>query len=281
MTNRARILYNNVADDYATIAASSEASGSTPATNLVTEYKSEVWRATGKTSETLTLTWAAAQNFSMAALVFANLSPTATVKVEVFTLSGDSVPVLDTGDVAACAYMPLGTYTWGALPLGVNAFSYGGYTYARVYFASTSGKKVRLTIKDPSNTAAYVEAARIVLGDYWSPAVNPGWGAGLDFDYGTKHRRTDAGDLRTELRPISRSLKLQFDWLTSEEDRARFYEILVGNGMSRPLFVSLFPEDVNPAREQSYQIYGKLGNNSGMSHPRYGVFAAPLVLDEA
>lgn len=281
MPNRARILYNNVADAYATIAAGSEASASTEVENLLTEYKSEVWRATGKTSETVTLTWAAAQTFNMAAFAFNNFSATATMKVEVFTNTGDATPALDTGDVLCAEYTPLGAYAWDNLPIGVNVFSYGGYKHGRVYFAETAGKKVIITIKDPSNVSAYVEAGRLVLGRYWSPAVNPAWGAAIGVDFNTKHRRTAAGDLRTDVRSQHRTLKLQFDWLQTETDRLAFMEILAGNGMVRPVFVSVFPEDTYPAKEASYQIYGKLSSNIAMAHPQYGVFAAPLDIEES
>jgi hypothetical protein len=57
------------------------------------------------------------------------------------------------------------------------------------------------------------------------------------------------------------------------------YDLLVGNGMTRPVFVSLFPAHSDPRREQSHQIYGKL-LDSAMSAPSFGVFAAPLEIEE-
>jgi hypothetical protein len=278
--NRLRILYDNLADTALTLTASSTASSSLDVSNLLTNYKSEVWRATGKTSETITQTWSTLQTFNMAKLSWANFSSAATMAVEVFTNAGDSVPVLNTGDVPCCAYQPFGVWDWGMLPLGVNAFSYGGSVTGRVYFTATLGRKVRITVKDPLNTAAYVEAGRLAVGAYWSPEINANWGPQLDVNYNTAHRRTDAGDLRTERRPQHRALRLELGWLKTEADRARMYDILVGNGMARPFFLSLFPEDDNPSREQSHQMWCKLSNNGAMSAPKYGVFSAPLVVEE-
>lgn len=281
MTDRLRILYNNVVDDCASISAFTEASASLAVENLLTEYKSEVWRANGKASESVTLTWDTVQTFNMAAFIWNNFSSAATMQFEVFTETTDIVPAANFTLIPCCSYNPLGTWSWGMTPLGVNAFSYGGNKYARIFFETVQGRKARVTVRDPLNTSSYVEAGRLVLGTYWSPELNPSWGAGVDWDFGTKHRRTDAGDLRTELRPQHRTLKLQFDWIKTEEDRLRFWEILSGNGMARPVYINLFPEDEYPAKEQSHQVYGKLSNNSGMSHPQYGVFSMPLVIEES
>jgi len=72
-----RIIADNAADR-ATLTASSTA-GVLAATNLVTDKKSDVWRAIGKT-ERLTLAWAVAEAIACVALL-GNFSPTTTMRV--------------------------------------------------------------------------------------------------------------------------------------------------------------------------------------------------------
>lgn len=276
-----RILYDNVADEASSLTADST-SGTLVAANMLTDIKSEVHRSVG-TSVRYTLEWTGVQTLNAVVLPFCNLTSTATVQARVYTNTADVVgtatPAVDSGAVLACAYAPLGSWGWGAAVLGVNAFSYGGASYGRVYFTATQGKKLVIDIVDTNNTAGYIESARIVTGAYWSPAINPAHGSSISPKSNTTHKRTDAGDLRTERRPTSRSLRFDLSVITDEADRATVYDILVGNGMSRPVFVSLFPADAEPRLEQSHQIYGKL-NDSALSHPSYGIFAAPLEFEE-
>jgi hypothetical protein len=276
-----RILYNNVADDCSSIAADST-SGTLVAANLLTDIKTEVHRSTSTTVR-YTLEWASLQTLNMVALPFCNLTSTATIRARLYTNTSDVVgsatPAVDSGAVLACAYATLGTWAWGAAPLGVNAFSYGGATYGRVYFTAAQGRKLVVDVVDVDNTAGYIDAARMVTGYYWTPEKNPAYGASVAPNSNTQGRRTDAGDLRTERRPQHRALKIELHYIGNEEDRATVYDLLVGNGMTRPVFVSLFPENADPRREQAHQVYGKLVD-SEMSAPSYGVFAAPLQVEE-
>jgi hypothetical protein len=272
-----RILYDNKADSASVLTASST-SGSLGVTNLLTDVKNEVHRATD-TSVTYTLNWASPVVVNAAILAFANLTSTATIRARAYTNVADAAPATDSGTVLACAYQPFGLWKWGMLPLGVNAFSYGGFTYGRVYLPATSCKKLVIDVIDGDNDSGYVEAARLITGAYWEAEINPAYGPSIAPKSNTQHKRTDAGDLRTERRPVSRGLKLNLAMIAAGADRAQVYDILRGNGMTQPVFVSLFPQNADPALEQSHQIWGKL-NDSAMTNPSYGIHAAPLEIEE-
>lgn len=278
MANNLRILYNNLADTATSLTADTT-SGSLAASNLLTDRKSEVHRATGKTAQ-YDIRWAAGQIINMACLAFTNFSSAATMRVRGYTNVADVTPALDTGAQLCCAYQPFGLWDWGTVPLGVNAFSYGGYAYARSYFTAGTFARLLIDIDDSISTLSYVEAARLIVGSYWSPQVNADWGAKITPESNTQHERSEAGDLRTERRPVSRTLALDLSQIVSETDRQRVYDILRGNGMTRPVFCSLYPEDASPALEQSGQIYGKLKGDSGISHPMFGMFASALEILE-
>lgn len=275
-----RILYDNVADDATSLAADTT-SGSLVAANLLTDIKTEVHRSTATTVR-YTLQWTDPVTLNMAALPFCNLTSTATIRARLYENTADVVdtatPTVDSGTELACAYAPLGSWGWGEA-LGVNAFSYGGAAYGRVYFTAAQGRKLVVDVVDVDNTAGYIECARIVTGTYWSPQTNAAYGPRLRPNSNTEHRRDDAGNLRTERRPTSRELSLDLNWIDTEIDRAAVYAMLVGNGMTRPVFVSLYPQDQEPRREQSHQIYGKL-SDTAMSNPDFGIFAAPLEIKE-
>jgi hypothetical protein len=278
VSNNLRVLYDNLANKVSTLTASTTAGGLIAA-NMLTDRKSEVHRSTG-TSVQYDLRWTTAQLINMLALAFCNLTSSATMRVRGYTNVGDATPAFDTGANLCCPYQAFGLWDWGSLPLGVNAYSYGGAAYGVSYFATANVKQLLIDVADASNSLGYIEVARLVTGVYWSPQTNASWGAGVTPESNTQHERSEAGDLRTERRPMSRSVKVDLSQITSASDRQRMYDILRGNGMTKPVFLSLYPEDADVSLEQSCQIYGKLKGNQTLSHPMFGMFSSGLEIEE-
>jgi len=275
--SRLRILYNNSADQASSLVASSTAGGLV-ASNLLTDIKSQVWRSTSTTA-TLTLQWAAGKLLGLVALPFCNFSASATIRVQLYTEPADVTPVLDTGVQPAAAYTPLGLWNWGYVPMGVNAYSYSGATYAVIWFTVTSAKKCVITLDDSTNTLGYLEASRLVAGSYWEAEVNPDWGASLGVTDRTENFRNDAGDLLSDRGSIHKSLNLPLSQMTTA-DRAAIFNILRGNGLNRPMFVSVYPELADSTLDQEHQVYGKLAKSSSIASANYAKFASTLEIEE-
>lgn len=276
MSNHLRIVYNNAADR-ATIAASSTAGGLV-ASNLQKERKSDVWRSTATTA-TLTLTYTTAEFIGMIALPFCNLTSASEIRVRTYTNVADAAPIVDTGFVSAAAATPLGLWEWGNVPLGVNAYSYGGAIYGRVWFETNPVKKVVIDIDDSTNTTGYIEASRLVAGAYFSPErnaeLNPTW----EMRESSKSERNDASDLITDIGTFSKKIGFSLEHM-SPADRNSITNILKGNGMSRPVFVSLHPEHEDSSLEQLYQIYGKLPQQSTVGVPYWNTYNTTLEIEE-
>lgn len=273
--NNLRIIYDNVIDS-ASLTASTAASG-LPATNLQRDQKGLVWRSTSTTA-TLTATWSTAQTLSGVVLPFCNLSAAATIRVRVYTNTGDTTPVRDTGTVSARAFAP-GDIWGGAAPTSVNSYSFGGGSYARCWFTSAVGRKLEITLTDSGNTSGYLEAGRLVAGAYWAPTYNTNFGVSIGYSDTSTQTRTEAGNLVSVIKPIHRTMSFDLQWLT-DTDRVRMLSILRGNGLRKPLFVSVFPEDTDAAKEQNYQLYGKMPSLSSITHPLYTIYSTSLSLEE-
>ena len=76
----------------------------------------------------------------------------------------------------------------------------------------------------------------------------------------------------------SDKLSLPMSWL-KPGDRAALLRILRGNGITRPAFVSLFPNSSDALLEQDHQIFGKLVETPAMSLPSYNIAAATLQIE--
>ncbi|MDC8756270.1 hypothetical protein [Janthinobacterium fluminis] len=275
MTNL-RIISDNAADR-AVLSVSSQAGG-LGAANLLTDIKGQVWRAAG-TSATLTAVWPAGERIGGVHLPFCNLSSGATVRVRGYTWATDAAPVFDTGAVFACPALPLGVWEWGA-PLGVNAFAYGGGAHGRVWIEpSHVVQKLVIDIVDVGNAAGYVEAARLVCGYYWSPTHNADYGAPLTVIDRSAQYRNEAGDMMVSRGTQHRKQSLNLSAL-SAEDRAALYAIARGNGMARPLLLSVCPANADPLLEQAHQMYCRLVTSPAMSTPNYLRYAAQLDFEE-
>ena len=273
--NNLRIVYDNVVDS-ATLNTSTAASG-LPVTNLQREAKGLVWRSTG-TAATITVTWATPQTLRAVILPFCNLTSAATSQVLAYAQPGDMVPVRDTGAKLSGAYQP--TDIWGGLDsTSVASYSLGGGSYARAWFPQTVARKLEIVIEDPNNPSGYLEAARLVCGNYWSPTYNTNFGLSIGYSDSSTQTRTESGNLLTSTGTIHRTLEFDLQWLTAQ-DKTRMLSILRGNGLRKPMFVSIFPEDVDKTKEQEYQIYGKLTDLSKLTHPVYSVYTSAVSLQE-
>lgn len=268
-----RIVSDNIIKS-ATLSTSTTA-GTLVANNMKTEVKSQVWRAT-TTSGTITATWTGAQQLGCVALPFCNLTSTSTIRVRG---SFEGSQLLDTGVVMACAYAPFGMWEWGDQPLGVNAFSYGGGAYGRVWFNTVGVDTLIIDIMDTDNPAGYIEFSRLVAGTYWSPSLQP-QNVELTTDDTGKQYRTDAGDLFTDVGTRNRKISMEIENMV-DVDRSRLWKIFLKNGKTQSVFISFFPEnDDDPELEQSYQIYGKISDMAAITAPYYKRYSAPIEIEE-
>jgi hypothetical protein len=271
-----RIIYDNAADR-AALTASIQAGALGPA-NLQRDGKSAVLRSIGA-ALSITATWPIPEIIGGVALPFCNLTPGATIRVRGYIEPGDAAPAFDTGVVSACEYARLGMWDWGALPLGVNAYSYGGGTYARCWFQMRSVRKLVIDLDDPDNLAGYIEAARLVAGAYWSPERNASYGAGITPVDTSSQYRNGAGSQKVERGARYRKLSLTLDHMTPL-DRAELWRIVRGNGLSLPLFVSLYPDSDDVELEQTHQVYGRLANLAAITTPSFQAYATNIEIEE-
>ncbi len=265
-----RIVYDNAANR-STVTATTTAGTLVPA-NLLTDLKSDIWRSTSTTA-TVTLTWPTAETINMVSLVFASLTATATIRVR-----GNATPggtqLFDTGTLLACQN------NFGA-SLNANQYGFGGGVYATAWFTGAAVREVTILITDTSSANTYVEAARVVAGNYWTPTNNCEVGAEVTEADLSKNERSDAGDLRTDRGPRYKVLTFDLSYMP-QTDRNSLWRILLNNGMSKPVFVSLTPDQLagDTAEEQLFQVYGKMSRMAGIKYMQVNQFNSRLEIEE-
>jgi len=263
--------------DIGTLSATEEA-GSLVVENLQTDIKTEAWRSTTK-FPSITATFSPAIDASMVVLAFSNLSSTATMTVKGYTLVGDGSPAFNTGAVSCCPSGPLSDLDWGVDASGINSVSIGGGVYGAVWFTSASVEKIVIDISDTNNADSYIEAGKLVIGDHWEADCNADYGARLIFDDRSRTIRSDSGNLVTERGTRNKRIAMDLSFM-AQADRNQVIDLLVNNGISRPFYISLFPEDADSKLEQSYQLYAKMSEVSPLVNSFYTRDATQLEVQE-
>lgn len=279
-----RVIADNVA-----LVASSLTSATTeatlPLTNMLNDRKSRVARSTG-------VNWSFEVNFSVdtlvkaVALAFTNLTPLATMRVRGYASSSATVGVttaLFDVTAALCCPAKLSTVRQDGLSnpalFGVNGFSQGYHSYAVRWFEGGTVRKIAIDISDSTNPAGYLEASRLIMGTYWSPQYNPDYGLQMVTQDTSKSERTDGSDSLTDRGIRFKRMSMNLSQMQSA-DREAFYDLLALHGTSRPLFISVFPEDSEPRKEQQYMVYGKFSQMSSITVPTYNRYNFPIEIEE-
>lgn len=185
----------------------------------------------------------------------------------------------DSGYVTACPGGVRNVWGWAPAQLNVASYGFGGGSCARRWVAKMTARAIAIDISDPGNAMGYIEASRLVIGDYWSPQKNADYGAQQTPVDNSTHDRSDAGDQRVIPGSQFDGMKFNMQWL-APDDRAAFAKILRRNGTRVPMFVSLFPDSADAAIEADFQIYGRLPSLGELTAHMYGYHSAPLTIEQ-
>lgn len=252
-----------IADDIlksaATLTATSTASGFS-VNNLKNDKRSSTWRSTAITSQTITATWASAQTVNAAGIAFANFLVGSTVRIKLYTNSGDTSPVVDSGGLTIDYVLPPPS---GFSANNLASFAFGGGNYFFTTVAQAAAKKIEIILTNPAGADAFIEAARIVAGEAFNAQYGIDFGAAVHFDDLSLARRTDSGDLITDRRTVSRSLSIDLSMLTNA-DRASMQKIIRRNGLHTPVYVSAYQSAANSSTKTDFVIYGTFKDPGGM-----------------
>lgn len=262
--------------------------------NLKLDTKSLTWRSTGATQGTIILDFGSPRSVGGLILAFTNLTSTSTIKLVGYnapntpSITGNvlttGIPTVFNTTTLAAPWADLNLPNWGTNPATSSNYSYGGGVYGRVWNSITTPVRyLGIEINNVGSTASYIDISRIIVGSYWSPAYNTEYGIESGISDLSEHMRTDSGDLLTKRGPRFRTLKFNLQWLKSS-DRKEVTKIFLGNGIAKPIFISLFPDSTGDEedfhREDIHQMYGKLSQIPGVSYKYYEFYGTNLEVEE-
>lgn len=305
--NNLRLIYQNISD-ISTITTSSVAGSGTPVSNLTKDPKSLVFRSasSGTTSIKLNIVMTFSSRMlggpsSGIGLILTNtnLSAAATIRIRGYTGSAPTTgtgtnptattpgtEVFDSTVKLANPYQSIGFSNWNSDDFYTVTSGTTTYTdrkvYSRVWLpigTPVACTSVLIEIVD-TNINQYIEASRIIFGNYWSPKYNTSYGMSSGTKDLSASNRTEAGDLITASAPKYNTLSFDLKWLTGA-DRAILNKIVRLLGIQKPMLVSLFPDNSDDwEKEHMYQLYGKIVQLAGIDHSIFEMYSSQLELEE-
>lgn len=270
-----RVIYDNAADR-ATLTATPVVAELGSA-NLKIDDKFRVCRALGKTL-TIQALWPSFEVIGGVALPFSNLSPTATIRVRAYAANGTTT-VFDSGKVLACPAPATRLRGWTEAA-SASAYGHGGGACARLWLnMPVKTNKLVIDLIDNDNLQGFIEAGRLVAGNYWEPSQGAEVGATITMVDTSRHVRTEAGSLITESGTRHKKQSLPLPYL-GEKDRVILWNILTGNGMANPIFISVYPHSADFSLEKMHEMYGKLVQTPIMTTPYFNASSATIEIEE-
>lgn len=240
MSANVRLIYDNAADR-ATLAASPALVSTLPVTNLQDPSRSRPARTTSTATQVITGGWSVLEMVGSMALSRHNLSSGATLQLELFSGAGLTGSLLfDSGEALAVSAFGWGEFGWGMTGWGGSVFDSWPDRFSNLYFTAVLARSFRLTIKDASNAAGYLQMGRLFLGPYFEPVSNMSYGLTCGPQEDSRQTRTDGGTLRTDPQGSYRHWSFDLDWVEPAE-RATLTEILRLKGKRTDMFINCFP----------------------------------------
>lgn len=228
-----RILTDDAAPT-ATITASTTAGGLV-AGNVATNEPAEIWRATSTTAF-LTLTLTSSRSVDSVVAGWTNITPSATVTVDLFTNDADSVPVASVTPVvhAAAEGLPVNVAAWFGQPVPC--------------------RKLRITV---AGNASNVQVGRVMVGARLAD-IPVKSGVTMAFVDKSSSSRTESGSMRVDAASVHRVASLPI--FANDVVAFAALNTMAASGKKKAAFVSLFSASDDP-RQQSHAFIGRLADN--------------------
>jgi hypothetical protein len=157
---------------------------------------------------------------------------------------------------------------------GTSKVGYGGTKYVAKYFTTAPG-----TTSFTVTFSESVKVSRFIVGNYWSPKYNTGYGVQVGFEDASTTERLQSGDLYTTVAPRNKTLQFDLQYM-DESDKFQLFDLYRSLGKTRSIFVSVFPEDSDQAKTQMYSVYGKFNALGNISYVMYSMYSSSLQLEE-
>jgi len=227
---------------------------------------------------------ATAAHIGAVGLIAVNATVDATYRLKLFSDSGFTTTVYDSGDVTLypAGTIPQGQIPWGApnwwtaqpLPEEIARFQ---RNLVHVLSDAMYGQYGEIQITDTGNPAGYLEAGRLVVAQAWQPEFNPRYGdAALQLTSRSDVERAADGTPYYTARRADFCIPFALNFL-SEDEGMRMLDMQALVDRHGEVMVMWDPENVAHAFRR--QVFGRLKALDPVEHPNFATYATAFQVE--
>lgn len=273
-----RLIATNAVDT-ATL-TSSDFQATLPVGNLQLEGRARVARTVNASgTKTINGNFGGSTICSALVLYGHNLSGTGTWRLRLFNgINQTGSVVYDSTTLQPQNVIGWGSFAWGIEPWGSSTFRNWEQPFWVLYFSAVYALSFRLELVDTPNPAGYLQASRLIIGSYITPAFNAEYGLQMGWDTNSQQRRTLGGSVRTDRRAGFRRLSFDLAELDVSE-RAVWVDLGRSAGLHQEMFISVFP-DAGAELERDHTLLCKFSQVPASNIPTPNKWRMKLELTE-
>ena len=151
--------------------------------------------------------------------------------------------------------------------------AHGGVKYVALYTTVSGATSFNISFNK------VVKVSRFIIGKYWSPTHNVGYGVSVGYNEASTIERLQSGDQYVVKQPKNKTLQFELQYL-NEQDKFQLFDIVRIQGKTTPVFASVFPLDTLQDKEQMYSIYGRFNSLPNIAHTTYTMYSSSIQLEE-
>lgn len=192
------------------------------------------------------------------------------------SLSGDIAIIAVLAEDVAAVTMTCTTAVTESTTSTINTtpgIQYGGVKYVAIYTTASGATSFSITFNKT------VKVSRFIIGNYWSPTHNMGYGISVGYTDSSTVERLQTGDQYIVALPRHKTMQFELQYL-NETDKFTMFDIARVCGKVTPVFVSAFPGDTYQDKEQMYSIYGRFNTPANIAHSTFTMYSSSLQLEE-
>lgn len=277
------LIYPNAVDD-AVLTATPAAEAELPVTNLQNARRAKTWRSTSLADQAIKGNFNEVKTISAMAFPRHNLSGNASIRYRLWNGINQGGSLLyDSGVVLQGDDLGWGEFGWGEqLWGGSTIFGSWSYAFASLWFDEyTTAQSFQLDVSDPANNAGWLEASRLITGQYFETSEPTDRALTLTWEDDSRRQRSAGGSRGGERRQTYRRWDLKLSVL-SEADRAALMDICVHAGLGADMFVSFYT-GAGGRQERDYagNVYLAQMPDFTVRQDAYDRIEASIVFEEA
>lgn len=225
-----------------------------PLDNLKLRQFSKVARSTSAAvgATTFTLDLGQPRKMRMLALIGHNIGLQGRVRFEVSDNADLSSPLYDTetdvwGGLLTAGW-DINELEWEADNFWIGTYSkedIEGFTATSIHILPqpVSGRYVRVSIIDTSNSDGFVQMGRFFVSPALQPKINYSWGAGLNYEISTAVEAALGGSEFFDVREPIRVFRFMLEYMEDNEAFGTFLELIRRAGIDKEILVVPDPTD--------------------------------------